>query len=143
LVDPYHFLDKENRKGIDSGPNENQKTTMKYLILLQIAVSLFGALFVLIFNTPQNAGSFLSGAMLIALNMYLLDLSWGQVLKKKLVAMSFLIIVFKYALLTGLVYLLAHSRMINLVWMVAGLSSLVLTGLLGAFIHRLKVENQS
>ncbi|MFN7262392.1 MAG: ATP synthase subunit I [Pseudobdellovibrionaceae bacterium] len=111
---------------------------MKKLTLLQLGIGLFGSLFILIFNTPQNAGSFLSGAMLITLNMYLLEWSWGRILKKKLIAMGFLIIVFKYALLAGLVYLLTKFHMVNLVWMVAGLSTLVLTGLLGAFIYRVK-----
>lgn len=102
---------------------------MKAILSIQAILILTGSLLVLFFSAWQSALSFAAGSGLVLVNLLLLTYLWTAMLNKKLIALSLVIIVFKYALLAGLIYWIAKEGLLDLQWLSLGLATLVITSL--------------
>lgn len=80
--------------------------------------------------------SFALGASLQWLNVLILSIVWAQILKKKLIALYGLIIVFKYAILGVIIYRIFQLPWISIGYFVAGLSTLVVAVLSFAIFRK-------
>jgi hypothetical protein len=79
----------------------------------------------LFFTSRGQTAAFLCGGALSAINFLLLSRLWISVLDKKPVATSLLIIVTKYAILGGLLYVFIRKLKLQAIPLVTGLSTLV------------------
>jgi hypothetical protein len=100
---------------------------MKFLLLIQIAFGILGALLLLFLNTRIVAVSYLAGTGLSLLNLVSLVLVWPRILAKKQVALSIGVIVFKFAILGWIIYEVATANWVRLEWFAIGLSTVVPT----------------
>lgn len=103
---------------------------MKAIIYIQASLIILGSLLVLFLKAWQPALSFGAGSSLVLVNLLLLTYLWTAMLNKKLIALSLLIIVFKYALLAGLIYWIAKQGLLDLFWLSIGLATLVITSVI-------------
>lgn len=80
----------------------------------------------LIFNGPQHgATSFAVGSLIVTGNFILLGSGWKLVFRKKLIALSVLIIVFKYAILGVIIYHFVKQSWMQPFWFAAGVASMM------------------
>lgn len=80
----------------------------------------------LFFNiTHQAAHSFGIGALIIMGNFILLGTGWKLVFRKKLIALSVLIIVFKYAILGVIIYHFVKQSWMQPFWFAVGVASMM------------------
>src|SRR5690606_30809522 len=75
----------------------------------------------------KEAVSFLSGAIFASLNTMFLVFIVTRIFRKKSVALSFILIIFKYTIFGLLLYLLVTSKILLVSWFVVGLSILLPT----------------
>ncbi|MGZ3742260.1 MAG: hypothetical protein ACXWRE_00400 [Pseudobdellovibrionaceae bacterium] len=78
----------------------------------------------------QVIGSYFSGALTVAGNFILLGSAMNLVFRKKLIALSVLIIVFKYAILGVIIYHLIKQSWMHSFWYAAGVASLMIGSLI-------------
>ncbi len=102
---------------------------MKRILLFQVPIILAGFLSLWFFGPRQSAESFLSGGLLITFNFILLGIGWNLVFRKKLVALSVLIIVFKYAILGVIIYQLVNQPWLLPFWFAAGVASIMIASI--------------
>jgi hypothetical protein len=80
----------------------------------------------LYFNGPQYAAlSFAVGSLIVTGNFILLGSGWKLVFRKKLIALSVLIIVFKYAILGVIIYHFVKQSWLQPFWFAAGVASMM------------------
>ena len=103
---------------------------MKLFIWIQVAITVLGSLIIAETHTPEGAASFAAGSGLILLNIFSLVFTWSRVIQKKLVALSLVIIVFKYAILGFIIYKLLGTQWLHQGFFCVGLGSLVVTTLI-------------
>src|ERR1700674_5630365 len=103
---------------------------MKRILIFQVVIIVLGALCLPLLGFQQYTASFLSGGLVAAGNFILLGLGWKMVFHKKLIALSVLIIVFKYAILGIIIYLLVRQPWLLLVGFAAGIASITLASLI-------------
>lgn len=115
---------------------------MKLFLLLQFLLCILGGGLIYLFNGSDGAASYLSGSFLIFLNVVSLATAWSLISRKKLVAVSVSIIVFKYAILGVIIYRLLKMPWLNPVWMSVGLSSLMVTTLLFGLLQGLNNQKE-
>lgn len=115
---------------------------MRTAILIQGLISILGSA-VLLFSSTQHAASYFSGSILIFLNLLLLTWVWNKVLQKKLIALSALIIVFKYAIFAVVIYKITSLAWLHYAWFCVGLSTLIITVLVLALLGSRIREQQN
>lgn len=93
------------------------------MLITQLIIVFSCALGIGIF-VPAQLKAFLAGAFLSTLNFGLLAKLWEGVLAKKPVATSLIIIVTKYAILGGLLYVFVREWKLPLIPLLVGLSTL-------------------
>jgi hypothetical protein len=103
---------------------------MNRILLFQIVIVVLGALLLWLFKAPQGIGSFVAGGALIAGNFLLLGSVLKFIFKKKLIALMVLVIVFKYAILGIIIYLLMKQSWLIPFWFAAGVSSMMFGSLI-------------
>ena len=92
--------------------------------------SLFSALFIggaLLFASPHHAISVALGCAVIGFNLPLVFWSWSRIFNKKSVALAAVIIVFKYAILGVIIYLVTSRPELDGASFLVGLISIVPT----------------
>jgi len=115
---------------------------MKTILLLHLPVCLLGYLLLLLVSTPNDATSYLIGSGLIQANFWLLWVGWSLIFKKKLVALSVAIIVFKYAILGVIIYRLLRQPWLSPLWFAIGIASFAIAAVIYAFLEGLKKEEE-
>lgn len=100
------------------------------MLLSTLGLALFGA--------QQYVASFVGGGLVVTLNFILIGFGWKMVFQKKRVALAVLIIVFKYAILGFIIYLLVKQPWLLPLGFAAGVASIMIASLiygltLGAF----------
>ncbi|MBK9324675.1 MAG: hypothetical protein IPM97_17305 [Bdellovibrionaceae bacterium] len=105
---------------------------MKRILLFQTLIILLGVTTLFYFGPRHSAESFFSGGLLIAINFIFLGFAWNLVFRKKLVALSVLIIVFKYAILGVIIYQLVKQTWLLPFWFAAGVASMMIASLIFA-----------
>jgi hypothetical protein len=98
---------------------------MTFLLLFHSGLMIAGSFAIWFFSGPHSALSFAAGAGLILFNLIGLVLFWPRILAKKQVALSISGIVFKFAILVGILYVLVDGKRVSLVWLAAGISLVV------------------
>lgn len=80
----------------------------------------------LFINGPQHAAlSFAVGCLIVTGNFILLGTGWKLVFRKKLIALSVLIIVFKYAILGVIIYHFVKQSWMQPFWFATGVASMM------------------
>jgi hypothetical protein len=102
---------------------------MKRVLAFQILILAIGSLALFFSETRHGVSSFASGGFVITLNFILLGAGWNLIFRKKLIALSVLIIVFKYAILGVIIYHLVKQNWLSPFWFAAGIASIVLASL--------------
>jgi hypothetical protein len=105
---------------------------MKKIGLLQTLVMALATPLLLAFTTQQQTCSFLIGSGLILMSFALMGLGYGLIFKKKLVALSIGIIVFKYAILGIIIFQLVKQPWLSSLWFCLGIASFGVSALLYA-----------
>ncbi len=82
------------------------------------------------------------GCGITALNIISMGFISTAILKKKSIAQAFLVVVFKYPLLIGILYKLIRERLVDANWLLLGLGTLLVTGVLSAFLNKEAAENE-
>lgn len=100
---------------------------MKPFYLSQFIIGLLGALAINFWLSQIAAVSFLTGVAVITLNVLGLQYIWSQVLGKKSVALTVLVIVFKYSLLMIWIFLVATKNWLPLGWFSLGLGTILIS----------------
>ncbi len=106
---------------------------MSFLLYFQLALSVVGATLVAVFQGPTAAFSFAGGAAVTLFNFAVLVFGWPRMLAQKQVARAVLVIVFKFAILGWILYLVAHSQTVSLGWFALGLATVIPSVLVTAF----------
>lgn len=103
---------------------------MKLFLIIQLVLTVIGGLILMELGKGGAAASFAVGSGLIFANVAVLAFVWFFVIQKKLIALSLMIIVFKYAILGVIIYKLLSYEWLNKGWLCVGLGSLVVTTLI-------------
>ena len=98
---------------------------MRVLLYIQIVLGLLGSLAAWIFASPHAGWSFACGAALTLLNLAILVFAWPMILARKQFALGVVAIVSKFAILSWILYLVAHSSAILLGWFAFGLATVL------------------
>lgn len=109
---------------------------MKRVLLFQILITLLGSLLLWAFSRPDLIASYAVGSALVAGNFLLLGTLINFIFKKKLIALMVLVIVFKYAILGIIIYLLVKQSWLVPLWFAAGVSSMMMGSVLYAVMFR-------
>ena len=109
---------------------------MKKLLIFQATSAFVPAIAMTQFVQNKDALSYFVGALLVFLNLALSAWLWALILKKKLIALSVLIIVFKYSIFGSIIYFLLKSDWLNAILFLVGLSTLVPSVILSRIIDR-------
>ena len=106
---------------------------MKKILGLQALIGLAGVILGGALSDGRGAASAAIGVLIMLANVLLHSLVWtALVRKKKLVAFAVLIIVFKYAILSAIIFKLLGIAWISLGWFSAGVGSFVISVLIVA-----------
>lgn len=109
---------------------------MKLLLKLQALITISISLFAYFIAGWGAATSVFIGCVITVLNIVSMGFMARALLQKKSIALAFVIIVLKYPLLIGLLYRLIKDRRVDTTWLLVGLGTLLITGLLAAFIQQ-------
>ena len=116
---------------------------MKSFLKIQTSLTILIPAILWLNNAQQAAASFAYGAAIIWLNLVLLTWAWKNILEKKLVALSALTIVFKYAIFAVIVYYVISDSNSKIIWFVSGISSLMLTVIIKSVFRQIGKSTQS
>ncbi len=108
---------------------------MKYLIFIQIAVLLIFSIILGQLDCWQDGFAFFLGGTIVLVNLLLHVFVWGQMIRKKLVALAMFVIVFKYAILGTIIYevlKLPWMTSRSTLWFCLGVSSLMISAVIFA-----------
>lgn len=98
---------------------------MKRVLLFQALMLAVGYI-LLRFNGPQYADlSFAVAGLIVMGNFILLGSGWKLVFRKKLIALSVLIIVFKYAILGVIIYHFVKQSWLQPFWFATGVATMM------------------
>jgi hypothetical protein len=103
---------------------------MKRVLLFQLLVLTVGTLALYFYGARQEALSFVVAGFIVTGNFILLGLGWKLVFNKKLVALSVLIIVFKYAILGVIIYVIVKQNWLLPIWFAGGVASMMMASLI-------------
>ena len=108
---------------------------MTFLVYFQAALTVVGAVCVGALSGFAPAVSYLAGALVTLFNSAVLVFGWPRMLAQKQVARAVAVIVFKFAILGWILYLVVHSQTIQLGWFALGLATVIPSVLVTAFKH--------
>jgi len=103
---------------------------MKRIIKFQALITVLGTFLLWLVAMQQAMESYASGGFLVTANFLLLGQGWKMAFQKKLIALAVLVIVFKYAILGIIIYLLVKQTWLVPLWFAAGVSSMMFASLL-------------
>lgn len=107
---------------------------MQLYLLIHLSLVLFPFALLLLTLGNSSALSYLFGGLLTLANTLTLFTTISLIIKKKLVALNVLIIVFKYAILAGFIYYVVNLSWLSIVWLSVGVSSLLPAVVILAFL---------
>lgn len=114
----------------------------KKLLTIQLFISGIAVLVVLALDTQHNSMSAVVGSVLMTMNLAVLVETWRRIFLKKSIALAVTAIVFKYAILGTIIYLIVTSGRVQLSGFLIGLTTvlptIVLYSLMGGKNFELK-----
>lgn len=96
---------------------------MKIIVKFQALISFLGALVINFTLGSSQALSFFVGSMVILGSACLMAFAFGNIIKKKFIALSGGLIVSKYAILAAIIYYLVDYPGISVLWLCLGVAS--------------------
>jgi hypothetical protein len=105
----------------------NTISAAQKLASIEFVVILVGCVVLFSMDATHKLTSFFVGSAVSSANVIFLAYSWHLIFKKKLIALSVMTIVIKYLLLITMLYYLVVHKVFDLVWLVVGISTIVLT----------------
>ena len=116
---------------------------LKALFTLQVGLSLVFAIIIRFIAGQTESISFLAGALFATLNTVFLVFIVSRLFRKKSVALSLILIIFKYTIFGLGLYALVTSKLLMVSWFVVGLSILLpsIAGLMFLYWKQLKKNN--
>lgn len=115
---------------------------LKTLFLLQISFSLAFSLIIQFVAGKIESISFLSGALFATTNTLFLVFIVTRLFRKKSVALSLFLIIFKYTIFGLALYFLVTSKLLMVSWFVVGLSILLPTIIGLAIMYGKKISQK-
>jgi hypothetical protein len=112
------------------------------ILKIQALLTISATLFAYFIGGGSAALSLLVGCVITALNIVSMGFISNAILKKKSIAQAFLVVVFKYPLLIGVLYKLIRERLVDANWLLLGLGTLLVTGLVSALFQKESAENE-
>lgn len=121
---------------------------LKALFILQVTFALIFTLIIHFVAGKTESISFLSGALFATLNTAFLVFLVSRIFRKKSVALSLILIIFKYTIFGLVLYFLVTSKLLLVSWFVVGLSILLptiigLAIMYGRNLRKKELEDQS
>ncbi len=107
----------------------NQPINLHNIYRTQAIIVILSALVIGVMQGPSVLIPFLAGAAIITLNFALLQIIWSRMWDKKPVAITLVIIVFKYAVLGIILYYLTKGLEFKIVPLMVGIGTI-----LGSFL---------
>jgi hypothetical protein len=114
---------------------------LKALFSLQIALSLVFCGIIYYVAGKTESISFLSGALYASINLAFIVFIVSRLFRKKSVALTFILIIFKYTIFGVGLYYLVTSKLLMVSWFVVGLS-ILLPSILGLAISYWKQQER-
>ncbi len=111
---------------------------MKKMSIIQLALTLLFSVLVLAMSDIYAALSMLLGCLTIFLSFISWGISMSMIFRKKFIALSLCIIVFKYAILGIIIYWVVRQGWMQLIWFILGIASFAITSLTYAILESLK-----
>lgn len=108
-------------------------TRIRPIFVAQTAIVVVCTILLMIM-APNQVMGFVAGSLLMTINFGLLTLLWSRMFGKKAVATTFVIVVFKYAILGMLLYFFVRVLKLPLVALFAGISTLFGSIVLAALV---------
>jgi hypothetical protein len=102
---------------------------MKRVLIFQALILAAGTILLYCYGPQQAAPSYIVGGFIVGGNFILLGNAWKMIFNKKQVALSVLIIVFKYAILGVIIYVLVNQKWLSPFWFSAGIASMMVASL--------------
>lgn len=100
---------------------------LKQIILGHLALIVFGAVLWVPFGEGwQNALSWVIGGAVVNANLMAISWAWKQILEKKLVALAVSLIVFKYAFIAGMLFVVVEQSWFKGLAFGAGVGSFII-----------------
>jgi len=115
---------------------------IKSFFILQALVSIITATLVLVFVGQTQAISFAVGAAFAFTNTLVLAMIINRIFTKKSVALSFILIIFKYLIFGVVLYILITKKLVLVSWFMVGLSILVMSIIGLAVLHLQSVKKE-
>jgi len=113
--------------------------SLRFLLLLQLGLTLAGGALVWGYVDSASAFAFWSGGGLSLFNLGALTYSWPRILAKKQVALAIAVIVFKFAILGWFLYFSVVIQRLNPAWFSAGFA-LVIVSVVAAALRSAKPQ---
>jgi hypothetical protein len=107
---------------------------MRTFFLIQVILTAVGGLFLTALLNWHAAASFTIGGLIVLGNVSVFAWVWRRVVQKKLVALSVALIVFKYAILGAILYLVLKTAWVQPLWFCIGLGTLLVAAIGTALI---------
>lgn len=114
---------------------------LKALFSLQITLSLLFSAIIYFVAGEMEAISFLSGALYASLNLLFIVFIVSRLFRKKSVALTFILIIFKYTIFGLGLYYLVTSKLLMVSWFVVGLS-ILLPSIMGLAVTYWKLQEK-
>lgn len=105
---------------------------MKRVLLFQLLIVMLGSFLLWAFDRTLDIPSYAAGGALVSGNFFTLGSILNFIFKKKLIALMVLVIVFKYAILGIIIYVLVKQSWLIPLWFAAGVSSMMMGSLIYA-----------
>lgn len=102
---------------------------MKRVVAFQSLIIVIGCVLLYFTGMRHAISSYVIGGAIVMGNFILLGLGWSLVFRKKLIAQSVLIIVFKYAILGVIIYHFVKQSWLLPFWFAAGIASMMFASL--------------
>lgn len=103
---------------------------MRRILKFQLVILIIACPLLYIYGPRYAMNSFLAGVLVVAGNFILLGTSWKLIFTKKLIALSVLTIVFKYAILGIIIYRLIKASWMLPIWFSVGITSMMISALI-------------
>jgi hypothetical protein len=102
---------------------------MSFLLYFHSLLTLSAAALIWLWRDLEAAKSFAAGGAVIFFSFVVSVVFWPLVLRKKLIALSVSVIVFKFAILAWILKVVATGKSIQLGWFSGGLALVVVSAL--------------
>ena len=107
---------------------------MKKLLIIQTIVTSMVVALATVVASPQAGLSCFLGSFIVSTSLVIMQICLSLMAKKKLVALVFLLIVIKYAILGTTVYVLLQQPWLHIWGFSAGVGVVVVTAFIGALM---------